>query len=199
MLKFCEAVWPSTMLPKLKVEGETLRPGCVPVPESEIERGEPVASLVTVTLPVTLPPAVGANVMVNVAVCEGFRVAGTEMPLTLKPVPLAETAEMWTAPLPVLVRTICLAEFEPAATLPKLRLVGLALSWPTAATPVPLTETDSGEFEASLVRVMLPVALPALVGAKVTVRVAVCDAFRVAGTVKPLTVKPEPLALTAET
>ena len=66
----------------------------MPVPVSEIERGEPLASLVTVTLPVTLPAAVGANLTVNVAVCEAFSVAGTVMPLTLNPVPLAEIPEM---------------------------------------------------------------------------------------------------------
>lgn len=54
-------VWPTTTLPNVSARGEIARPVCVPVPLSEIIRGEFEASLITVRLPVAAPAAVGAN------------------------------------------------------------------------------------------------------------------------------------------
>lgn len=88
MLKLCDFVCPSRMLPKSKVDGERLNPGWAPEPLKAIVRGEPVASLVTVMLPVTLPVVAGANVTVSIADCDGLIVAGVLRPLTLNPVPV---------------------------------------------------------------------------------------------------------------
>jgi hypothetical protein len=118
--------WPLTMLPKLKLAGETDIPGCTPVPLTGIVSGDPETLLVTETDPVTLPAAVGANVTDNVAVADGFRVAGTVTPLTEIPVPVAATAEMLTAAVPELVNTTCFTEFAPVFTFPKLRLLWFA-------------------------------------------------------------------------
>jgi len=57
----CEELWPTVTLPKLREAGEIERPGCVPVPLSEIARGELEASLVTVKVPYAAPEEVGAN------------------------------------------------------------------------------------------------------------------------------------------
>ena len=192
---------PAATLPKLRLVGLALiwPTAATPVPLTEMDSGEFEASLVRVILPLALPALVGANVTVRVAVCEAFNVAGTVKPLTVNPEPLALTAETWTAALPELVITICLAELEPVVTLPKLRLVGFGVSWPVGATaPVPLSETVSGEPVASLVIVRLPVRLPVVVGANLMVSVADWDALKVAGTLSPLTLKPLPEALTAE-
>ena len=51
-------------------------------------RGEPLASLMTVMLPVTLPVVVGAKVTVRIADWDGLIVAGVPKPLTLNPVPV---------------------------------------------------------------------------------------------------------------
>ena len=88
IVKLCDFVCPSTTLPKLKLVGLTLNPGWMPVPLRAIAAGEPVALLVTLTLPLELPVAVGANTTPNVKVCEGFNVAGTLTPLRVYPVPL---------------------------------------------------------------------------------------------------------------
>ena len=105
-------------------------------------RGERLASLVIVTFPVTLPVVVGENVTVRVAACDALIVTGVVIPLALKPAPLAVMVEIWTAAVPVLVSVICFAELLPEATLPKLRFVGLACSWPTAAVdPEPVKAT----------------------------------------------------------
>lgn len=54
------------------------------------------------------------------------------------------------------------------------------------------------EFEAVLVTVILPLVQPVLVGAKVTVIVAVWPAARTAGRFIPDTVNPVPFAVMAE-
>jgi hypothetical protein len=80
----------------------------------------------------------------------------------------------------------------PTFTLPKLRLVGFALKAP-GATPVP----DSGMVSVGLVAVevtvRLPLIAPPAVGAKLTVKVALCPPLSVNGVVIPLTLIPVPV------
>ena len=84
----------------------------------------------------------------------------------------------------------------PVVTLPKLKLAGLMLRMKVAAIPVPLRLTELGEVGALLTIEMLPDAEPATVGRKATVIVVCCPAFTVKGSEKPLTLKPEPVAVT---
>ena len=199
MVKTWDLVWPFTTLPKLKVAGETLKPACAPVPDKLIVSGDPGASLVTLIVPVALPAAVGANLTLSVTVCEAFKVAGVVTPVTLYPVPVATTLEMCTAALPEFVSVMFCEVLLPVATLPKFRLVGLALNWPdAAAVPVPVRAIVNGDPVALLVTVMDPVALPAAVGANFALSVALCDGLIVAGVVSPLTVKPVPAATMLE-
>ena len=81
----------------------------------------------------------------------------------------------------------------PTATLPKLRLAGLALS--RRLTPVPDRATVAGELVALLTTEMLPVALPVAVGANVAEKVAVWPAVRVRGKERPLRLNPVPVKL----
>ena len=60
-LTLCEALWPTVMLPKFNVAGETDRPAWAPVPVREIASGELEASLITVIVPLVAPETVGAN------------------------------------------------------------------------------------------------------------------------------------------
>ena len=80
----------------------------------------------------------------------------------------------------------------PTVTLPKLRLVGFDPSVPWA-TPVP----DKGMFRVGLeaveVRVTLPLALAADVGANLTLKVVLWPAVRVSGVVIPLRLNPVPV------
>ena len=182
----------------MKLAGETLKAGCVPVPLNAIVRGEFEALLVTVTAPVTLPAADGANVAVSVTVCDGFSVAGVVNPVTENPVPVAATLVMFTAALPELVKTMFCGALVPTATVPKLTLAGFADNCPVAVLAEPLRAMLSEESEALLLTVTEPVSLPAVAGLKVTVNVAVCDGFNVAGVVSPLTENPVPVAATLE-
>ena len=96
---------------------------------------------------------------------------------------------MFTAAFPAFVTVICFWLFVPTATVPKLMLAGLAVNCPLAGLdPVPLSPTVSGEFDASLLTVIVPAKLPATAGANVAVKVAVCAGFKVTGTDSPLTV-----------
>jgi len=125
-VKFCDFVCPSTTLPKPKLAGVMLNPGCAPVPVSETVRGELVALLVTVTLPDALLAVVGANTTFRVAVAAAFNVKGAVIPFTLKPAPLAAMLEIWTGIVPVLLNITCCVAFPPVLTLPKLREAGFA-------------------------------------------------------------------------
>ena len=84
----------------------------------------------------------------------------------------------------------------PVTTLPKLTLDGVGVS--SAWTPVPLRATVAGEPGVLLVMEMLPVALPLAVGANLAVSVVAAPGLTVAGTVRPLILKPAPEALAAE-
>ena len=82
---------PVETFPKLRLAGfgdSWPVAAAVPVPLKAMVRGEPLASLVTVTLPVTLPVVAGEKVTVRVAACEALIVTGVVTPLEPKPAPL---------------------------------------------------------------------------------------------------------------
>jgi hypothetical protein len=193
MVNDFEEFWPSTTLPKLKLAGDTANPGCTPAPLTEIVSGEFGASLATVTDPLTLPAEVGANVTDNVAVAEGFNVAGAVTPLTETPAPVAVTAEIFTAAVPEFVNVTCFTELAPVFTLPKLKLLWLDWRFPVgAAVPVPLSGIVNGDPVALLVTVTEPLTAPVAVGANLTDKVAVAEGFKVAGVEIPVAEKPVP-------
>lgn len=200
-VKFCDLVWPSTILPKLKLVGVTLRPACAPVPLKLIVIGDPLALLVITIDPLTLPPAVGAKFTLSVTVSEGLSEAGAVIPLNVNTGPLGEILEICTAAFPVFVSATCCVELAPTATLPKLRLVELALNKPVgAALPVPVKGTFRVGFVGSLLTIaMLPLTGPVVVGENVTVTCADCPALMVFGVVIPLIAKTLPVTVIMET
>jgi hypothetical protein len=64
--------------------------------------------------------------------------------------------------------------------------------------PIPLSAMVSGEFGALLAIEMLPLALPAVVGANLAVNDVPCPTLSVTGVAKPLMLKPAPEALADE-
>ncbi len=72
---------------------------------------------------------------------------------------------------PLAIRLPFSAELDPTVTLPKLRLVGDTAKVP-AAVPVPESAMLRVGFDAFDATDRLPLAAPALVGAKVAVKVA---------------------------
>ena len=124
--------------------------------------------------------------------------AGSVNPLMLKPAPEALAAEMVKVALPVLVSVIVWPELLPMLTFPKFTLAGLIVNCGCAAVPVPLSAMVRGDPGALLVIEMLPLALPATVGANLAVKDVFWPALTVTGTVRPVMLKPAPEALAAE-
>ena len=100
--------------------------------------------------------------------------------------------------MPVFVRVTFCELLLPTLTVPKLKLVGLTVSWNVAATPVPLRAMAVGEFGALLTSDTLPVTLPVVLGAKVTLKMADWPTARVKGKVSPLVLKPAPVTVACE-
>jgi hypothetical protein len=161
-----ELEFPALRLPKLKLVGfaESVNVEATPVPLRGIVAGDPPALLVTVTLPLALPAAVGLKMMLNAMLCDGLRVTGTVAPLTEKPVPPAATCEICTFEFPVFVIVSICVEEEPAFTFPKFTLLALKETVWVVATPVPLSATTLGEPAALLMIAMLPLEEPAVTG-----------------------------------
>jgi hypothetical protein len=106
-------------------------------------------------------------------------VVAVERPVMLNPAPVTVTCENVRVVLPLFVKVMVWELLLPIATFPKLTLVGEAAI--SAWRPVPLKAMVAGDPGALLVMEMLPDALPADVGAKVTVKVLFCPALMVNG------------------
>jgi hypothetical protein len=76
--------------------------------------------------------------------------------------------------------------------------VQLKLTECACATPVPVRVIVAGEFEALLVTLTLPVALPTTAGAKVTLTLAVCPGDKTSPVTPPPALKPAPETVTFE-
>jgi hypothetical protein len=81
----------------------------------------------------------------------------------LKPAPVTVTDEIVTVAPPPFVRLMVCELFVPVATLPNAAVVGEAAN--CGCVPVPLKGIVSGEFCPLLAIEMVPLALPAVVGA----------------------------------
>jgi hypothetical protein len=166
------------------------------VPLSGIVRGGPGALLAIETLPVKLLAEAGAKLAVKEVVCPGLRVAGTDKPAMLKPVPEALAAEIVTLAAPELLNVMVCVPLLPTRTFPKLKLDGLGES--AASMPLPASEATVGELYALLLIETLPDALPAAVGANCALNVLDCPGARENGKVNPLMPKPAPITLPCE-
>jgi hypothetical protein len=162
----------------------------IPLPDTGIVNVGLVAVDVTVRFPLIAPAAVGANLTVNVALCPPLSVNGVVIPLTLIPVPVIPTWETEMLDPPVLVMVSESDPVLPTFTLPKLRLVGLALRAP-GDTPVPDTLMVRLGLEALDVMVTVPVAFPLAFGVNVTVNVLLWDAPSETGVDIPVIEKAE--------
>ncbi len=154
-----------------------------------------LAVLTTEILPLALPVLAGVNTTLKDAVCPAARVNGRERPLTAKPAPLTLALETVTLPLPVLFRVAGWVLLPPTVTLPKLMLVGLTVSADVDATPVPLSATETGVLLALLTIEIVPVELPAVVGANFTLKVVLWPAGSVSGRESPLMLKLAPVTV----
>lgn len=149
--------------------------------------------LAIVRPPVALPAAAGANVTFTAAVCPGGTVVFAATPLALKPGPAVSTLLMIAFAFPVFVSTIPSDPVLPIRTLPKSKVLVLALSAGADATALPLIEIASGELGASLTKEIEPVTFPAELGVNTILKVVFWPAAILIGIVKPEMAKPAPV------
>jgi hypothetical protein len=192
----CELLVPVETLPKAALDGVAAICACVPVPLRPIARGEFGALLTSEMLPVALPPVVGANCAVKVAVCPALIVNGVVRPLIANPAPEVLACEMVRLAVPEFVRvTVCEPEL-PTATEPKVTDAGLAPS--CACAPVPVIEMVVGEFGALLTIEIVPLAPPPVDGANCAVNEVLWPAPKVFGVASPLMLNPAPVVVAWE-
>jgi len=193
-----EPLLPTFTFPKLRVE--LLSPStcvaAIPVPLREIVSGEVGALLTTVIDPVTLPAALGAKTALNVAALPAVMVTGAAIPVVLKPAPVAVTEEIVTVDVPPFVRLMVCELLVPVVTFPKGALVGVAAN--CGCVPVPLNVIVVGELGALLTIEMLPLTLPAVVGANFALNVVLSPAPSASGVLSPLMLRPAPVTVAPE-
>lgn len=168
-------------LPKLRLVGFALStPGVTPVPETAIAKDglDPLEAMVTV--PLTLPLDFGANVIVNVVLCDPPRLSGVDIPLIENALLSTDTAEIDTLEeSPLVIVTTC--EFAaPTTTLPNASLVGFSASKPV---PLPVSATLCVPFEASLLMDSVALKAAAAFGVKEILRLVLCPAASETGNV----------------
>jgi hypothetical protein len=167
----------------------------VPVPVRAAVRVGVCPLLVIVKVPLAAPVAVGLKVTVNGTLWPAAIVEGRDNPLMVNTA-LFEVAAVTVTLAPLAVRVPDAVPLVPTTTLPRAKLVAERVSCPVAAVPVPDRAIVSAGLEALEVTVTVPVALPAVVGVKVTLKVALWPEVSVTGAVMPLIVKPVPLIAT---
>ena len=161
------AVVPTTVLPKVRLEGVNVTPGAAPVPLNAMVCVPPLALSVMVMTPVLTPLATG----LNVAAMRQVLPAGTGLEVeqvvlgSRAKSPLAFRAVIVSALLPELVNvTDCAAAVVPTTVLPKVRLDGL--SEIPGAMPVPVSAAVFVPMPETILSV--PLRTPVAVGANVT-------------------------------
>ena len=169
----CDPLPPTAVFPKLTTPGFTVSCGCdaTPTPAKLTTSGEFGELLTIETLPERFPADVGANFAVNDVDCPAVRVAGVASPLMLNAAPDTFACEIEMLADPEFVNVIDDEPLAPTMTLPKFTFTGLAVRLP--CTPEPLSGIERVELVAVLVMVMLPDALPEVVGANCAVKVVV--------------------------
>jgi hypothetical protein len=154
------ATFPKATLPGFAVIVELV---VTPLPAIVNTCGDPGALSVNVTLPVAAPPPVGANCALKFRLCPAPNVFGSVIPLSPKAFPATVARLIVKFEFPLFVNFTLCALLCPTTTFPKLKAEGAIVS--PVCVPVPLNEIITGEFDASLAIVRLPVTAPSAVGA----------------------------------
>jgi hypothetical protein len=158
--------------------------------------GEFEASLRNVRLALAAPLEFGVKVTVKEADCPAAMVFGRLIPESTNSLLLLLPAETRTE-APVAVRLPFRERLASTITLPNASVAGVTVSRPGAA-PVPDKAMLSVAFDASEMMARLPLTAPAVVGAKVAVKVTLWPAVRVVGNVSPVIEKPVPVTFACE-
>ena len=148
--------------------------------------------LVNVSVALAAPETCGLKVTVNEALWPAGIVTGSGRPPRLN-TELFELAAVTVTFAPLAVRLPDAVPLVPTTTLPRASVVGVTVSCPAAAVPVPDSGIVNVGLDAVEVMVTLPLALAADAGVNVTVKLALCPAVSVSGAVIPFKLNPVPL------
>src|SRR5271170_4787846 len=161
----CCPLLPVTTFPNATLPGfaSNVEPVLTPVPTMLTICGEPGALSVKVMLPVAPPADVGANCALKERLCPAVNVVGSESPLIPKPDPATVARLIVRLELPLFVSFTLCVPLCPTTTFPNVNADGAIVK--PVCVPVPVIAIASGELEASLTIVKLPVIAPADVGA----------------------------------
>ena len=156
---------PLTTLPMASVDGEMLScpTAAVPVPVSVPVELDGWPLLVTVSVALADPTAVGLNVIVKGTLCPAGIVTGSDSPLIVK-AELFVLAAVTVTLAPLAFKLPEAVPLEPSTTLPTANVEGETLSCPATAVPVPVRVSVEVLGCASLVTVSVALADPTLVG-----------------------------------
>jgi hypothetical protein len=154
------ATFPNASLPGLATSVEFV---AMPVPTMLTTCGEPGALSVKVMLPDSAPATVGANCALKERLCPAFTVVGKDSPLIPNPVPATVAKLIVRFEVPLLVNFTLWVPLCPTTTFPNVSADGASVK--PVCVPVPVTAIASGELDASLETVRLPVIAPPDVGA----------------------------------
>ena len=155
------------------------------------------ALLVNVRVALSAPATSGLYVIVNGALCPAGMITGSDKPLIAKR-ELLDVAAVTVTFAPLALRLPEAVPLVPATTLPTAIGVGVAVSSPDVVDPVPARGMVSVGLVPFDVTVTLPLALLAVCGVNVTVKLVLCPAVSVTEPEIPLSVKPVPLIPTCE-
>jgi hypothetical protein len=151
------------------------------------------ALLVKESVPEAVPEAWGAKATVMGTLCPAAMVSGKVTPLRENSA-LFTLAEDTVTLAPVALSVPGWDVLVPTVTLPKLTDAGETPNWP-CAVPVPVCGIESVGFDAFELTVILPVALLAVCGAKVVLKVRLWFGVSVVGRLSPLMLNPVPASV----
>jgi len=194
----CVPLLPVVMLPKLSDAGfaESWATGETPMPPRATTSGELSVLFTSAMLPEKLLAEAGVKRTVKAEEPPGGTERGNANPEKPKPIPVSDAWVTLRFAVPGLLMVTVWVLVRPTATFPKLTLAGITEI--RGCTPLPVSEIVAGELVALLTRLRLPVALPTVAGAKLTVSEKLWPAARVTAPVKPLTLNPAPVMATCE-
>jgi hypothetical protein len=169
----------------------------VPVPVSVSVVVEGWALLVNVSVALAAPVVCGLKVTVKEVLWPAGIVIGSARPPMLN-TELFEFAAVTVTFDPLAVRLPDAVPLVLTTTLPRPKLVGVTVSCPAAAVPVPDSVMVRVGLEAFEVIVTLPPTLPADPGVNLTLKTTLWPDVNVTGAVIPLRLNPVPLIPTWE-
>jgi len=161
----CELLLATTTLPKATLPGFVVNIAfaATPLPDKASACGEPGALSVNAMLPVAPPATEGVNCTLNEVLWPAPSVIGVVNPLMPKPDPETCARLMARFTFPLFVSFTLWVLVWPTVTLPRLIDAGEVVKF--GCVPVPVIEIVSGELDASLTTVRVPVSTPVASGA----------------------------------